>query len=102
MNAHLNDMLQQNGLLWKEFHDTHIADMRRLLNEQLVPQGYEARLVSGLQLTSLDLDTLNYDPLHPIQPDVAIRQRSKPPVSSPGSGIAQLDRDNLTEHPIPE
>jgi len=103
INPHLNDKLQQDGLTWKEFHDTHIADMRRLLNKQLVPRGYEAKLVSGLQLTALDLDTLNYDPLHPIQPDVAIRQHAD--ISMPPHGVSPADPGrgaDYREQSIPE
>src|SRR5258708_561321 len=103
INPHLNDKLQQDGLTWKEFHDTHIADMRRLLNKQLVPRGYEAKLVSGLQLTALDLDTLTYDPLHPIQPDVAIRQHADIPMPPHGVSPADPGRGaDYREQSIPE
>jgi len=103
INPHLNDMLQEEGMLWKEFHDTHITDIRRLLNQQLVPTGYEARLVSGLQLTTLDLDTLNYDPSHPIQPDVLVRQYAKGKAPLPPTDAANTQADaSVKEYSIPD
>jgi len=76
-------------------------EMRRLLNQQLVPMGYEARLVSGLQLATLDFDTLNYDPAHPIHPDVLIRRHEKTARATPDSQQSQ-GNPAVKEYSIPD
>jgi hypothetical protein len=49
INAHLHSYWQAQGG-WSEFHTSHINDLFRQLNLQLIPMGYSAGLEKSLQI----------------------------------------------------
>ncbi len=98
INPHLNSALQAEGREWKEFHNIHIVHLHDLLNERLEDYGYEAKLVSGLQISTLDSENNQWQPPHSIDPDVAIISH---PGSRPGSGSIYGSLSNSAAQEMP-
>src|SRR5258708_1624845 len=73
VNIHLNDDLQDNWAEWSAFHDRFIGSLQDALNVDLIPRGYVAKTVPGLQVRSLDPDTGETGPTRNIRPDVGIQ-----------------------------
>lgn len=86
INAHLHSYWQsQPG--WDEFHTNHIADLMRVLNDELLPRQYVARLEQSLQVRrhselagrpESDLTIYDRYPLRAAQPAVPFTSRVAP------------------------
>lgn len=53
INPHLNSKLQLPNR-WREFHTTHIVDLRKTLMERVYPMGYTTRVEEGIQVAVLE------------------------------------------------
>ncbi len=93
INAHLNDRLQLDGREWEAFHDRHIGAIQDQLNETLMPRGYIALTVPGLQIRN----TLNNERWHSPTSDGTLwdtQPDQRPPVTPqfPGAQEALAQR----------
>ncbi|MGB1285453.1 MAG: DUF4058 family protein [Aggregatilineales bacterium] len=77
INPHLNSKLQQHG--WAGFHMNNLADIQRLMQIQLLPQGYTADAETSLQIRRgddirkyprADVLILDTDPIRAVQPGI--------------------------------
>src|SRR5689334_15072265 len=66
INAHLHSFWQAMGK-WNRFHNVHVGDIYKILNEQLHPMGYKAEVEESLQIRRTD------DAPHKPRADVLIR-----------------------------
>jgi hypothetical protein len=102
VNAHLHSFWQGMGK-WDRFHNVHVGDIYKTLNEQLRPMGYKAEVEESLQIRRVD-----ETPRRPISDilirDTSVQRKRQPsmPISSEAQTLALeelIDFPEDWEHP---
>lgn len=80
INAHFNSYLQAIDHGWPTFHNDHIGDLKRVLNE-ILPENYYAVTEESLQIEVLGEDA------KPLRPDVTVLYQSGIEISRAVSAV---------------